>query len=183
MMRRKTTKEYLAESFRELAKSNPIDKITVRDIVKNCEYSTATFYRHFKDKYDLIAWVQTRSVAKIMDGIGNDGYTWKQALLAGAQLYDTEREYYTNLFLHTSGQDSFIQYMSEINYEAIKKQCQRQSEDTELDEMTQMYIRIYSLGASHLTCEWILGKYKISAEEFAEIYINAVPQPLAKYFH
>ena len=182
-MRRKSTKEYLAESFRELAETNPIDKITVQDIVKNCEYSTATFYRHFKDKYDLIAWSQTRSVAAIMDGIGKDGYTWEQALLAGAQLYDTDREYYTNLFLHTGGQDSFIQYMTEINFEAIKKQCLRLSGETELDEKTQMYIRIYSLGASHLTCEWILGKYKISAEEFAQIYINAVPAPLRKYFH
>ena len=32
-----------------------IDKITVKDITENCGYSSATFYRHFKDKYDLIA--------------------------------------------------------------------------------------------------------------------------------
>jgi len=54
-MRRKTAKEILAESFRELAESKSVDKITVRDITQNCGYSAATFYRHFQDKYDLIA--------------------------------------------------------------------------------------------------------------------------------
>ena len=54
-MRRKTTQELLAESFRELAQGRSIDRITIRQIVENCGYSPATFYRHFRDKYDLIA--------------------------------------------------------------------------------------------------------------------------------
>ena len=55
-MKRKTTKEILAESFRELAENRPVDKITIQEIVDNCDFSPATFYRHFRDKYDLIAW-------------------------------------------------------------------------------------------------------------------------------
>ena len=53
-MKRKTAKEILADSFRELAEQKTVDKITVKDITENCGYSTATFYRQFKDKYDLI---------------------------------------------------------------------------------------------------------------------------------
>ena len=37
-MKRKTVKEILAESFREVAETKPIDKITIRDIVDNCGY-------------------------------------------------------------------------------------------------------------------------------------------------
>lgn len=55
-MKRKTTKEILAESFKELAAVRKIDRITVREITDSCQYSPATFYRHFKDKYDLIDW-------------------------------------------------------------------------------------------------------------------------------
>lgn len=47
-MKRKTTKELLTESFRELAENKPIYKITVQEIVDNCGYSPATFYRHFR---------------------------------------------------------------------------------------------------------------------------------------
>ena len=86
-MKRKTTKEILASSFREVADSKPVDKITVRDITENCGYSPATFYRHFRDKYDLIAWVYTRSVEKIMDTIDKENSTWNQSLLACANLF------------------------------------------------------------------------------------------------
>ena len=49
-MKRKTAKEILAESFREVAETKPIDKITIQDIVDNCGYSPATFYRQFSDR-------------------------------------------------------------------------------------------------------------------------------------
>lgn len=65
-MKRLTAKEILAESFRELAQKMPIDRITVRDITANCGYSQATFYRQYRDKYDLIAWSYTRDLEAIL---------------------------------------------------------------------------------------------------------------------
>ena len=35
-MKRKTAREILAESFRELAQSKPVDKITVPNIIEKC---------------------------------------------------------------------------------------------------------------------------------------------------
>ena len=49
-MKRKTTKEILAESFLELAENKRIDKIRVSDITSNCGMTAPTFYNHFKDK-------------------------------------------------------------------------------------------------------------------------------------
>ena len=71
-MKRKTAKEILTDSFREIAALKSVDKITIQEIVDNCGYSSATFYRYFKDKYDLIAWEHTRSVAEIVDQAGAD---------------------------------------------------------------------------------------------------------------
>lgn len=47
----------MGESVRELAAQRSLDKITVKEIAQNCGVTSATFYNHFKDKYDLIAWV------------------------------------------------------------------------------------------------------------------------------
>ena len=46
-MQRKTAKQILAESFREVAQTKSIDKITVKDITENRGYSSATppFFR------------------------------------------------------------------------------------------------------------------------------------------
>ena len=76
-MKRKTAKEILAESFREVAETKSIDKITIRDIVDNCGYSPATFYRQFSYKYDLIAWDYVARTTVIIDKVGVDAYQWK----------------------------------------------------------------------------------------------------------
>ena len=44
-MKRKTTKEILAESFMELTATKPVSKITIVDIVENCTMTKPTFYR------------------------------------------------------------------------------------------------------------------------------------------
>ena len=182
-MKRKTAKELLAESFRELAETKNIDKITVQDIVENCGYSPATFYRHYKDKYDLIAWEYSQQTANIMGRIGEDGYEWKQTLIDGARHYDRERDYLANLFSHTSGHNSFIQYMTEINYSALRNYTISICEEKPLDKSTEMYLRIYCLGTVSLTCEWIFGKFQATPEELAEVYENSLPEPLRKYLH
>ena len=177
-MKRKTTKEILAESFRELAESKSIDKITVQEIVDNCDYSTATFYRHFTDKYDLIAWDYAHKAEEIMAQLSENNTRWKQTLMDWAAYFQTEKEYLANLFLHTSGHDSFIQYMTEIHYRAFANHLLVISKLKELDEKTSLLARTYCLGTVYLSCEWIIGKYDVTPDELAEIYENAVPQPL-----
>ena len=43
----------LANAMKELLVHTPVDKITVKQIVDQCDVTRPTFYRHFKDKYDL----------------------------------------------------------------------------------------------------------------------------------
>lgn len=179
-MKRKTTKEILAESFRELAENKPIDKITIQEITDNCGYSPATFYRNFKDKYDLIAWEHTRGVAKIMDRI-DDSYEWKQTLIDGARLFYEEKEYLANLFRHTFGHDSFVRYMTEINCEALTKQILMSGNKQQLTPHEELCIRLYCLGTVNLTCEWILGVFNATTEEIADVYFNSLPAPLHRY--
>ncbi len=179
-MKRKTAKEILTESFRELARNKSIDKITIQEIADNCGYSPATFYRNFKDKYDLIAWDHTRGVAEIMGQIG-DSYTWKQTLIDGAKWFYAEREYLANLFQHTTGHDSFVRYMTEINCSALKNQILAAGKKESLTPQEELYVRIYCLGTVSLTCEWILGKHEAAPNEIAAIYENSLPIPLQKY--
>ena len=73
-MKRKTAREILTESFRELAGSKPVDKITVPEIVENCGYSKTTFYRLFKDKYDLMACDYAQRLQAIVDQTAKADY-------------------------------------------------------------------------------------------------------------
>lgn len=177
-MKRKTAKEILAESFRELAETRPADRITVQDIAANCGYSPATFYRNYSDKYDLIAWEYARGTEKIMDRALTRDYPWKQTMLDWAHRFEQEKEYLANLFMHTGGHDAFIRYMTDINCSALKKHILAVSGSSNTDRRTDLYIRIYYLGTVNLSCEWILGMYDITPEELAEIFENSLPDHL-----
>ncbi|MCR5825440.1 MAG: TetR/AcrR family transcriptional regulator [Oscillospiraceae bacterium] len=175
-MKRKTTKEIMAESFRELAAAKSIDKITVQEIVDNCSYSTATFYRHFRDKYDLIAWDYARQTAEIVDGVSTE-HSWRQMLLDAARHYAEEREYLTNLLLHTSGHDAFIQHMAQTNYNVFVKHLRTRHGQVEWSGTMELLARTYCLGTVCLSCEWILGKHAATPEELAAVYEAALPLP------
>ena len=180
-MKRKTAKEILAASFQELAAVKTIDKITIQEIVDNCGYSPATFYRNFKDKYDLIAWEHARAVAEIMDQISTDNYIWKQTLYDGARLYNEQKDYLVNLLQHTSGHDSFIRYMTEINSAALEKYILSVNGNQKLTHQEKMLVKMYCLGLVGLACEWILGRIDATVEEIAEVYEQSIPEPLKKY--
>ena len=180
-MKRRTAKEILAASFRELAAVKNIDKITVQEITDNCGYSPATFYRHFKDKYDLIAWDYTAETANIMGRINGTDYSYRKTLLDAALHFRNQKEYLANLFQHTTGHDSFIRYMADINFKVLKDYILTSSGKSALDQREELYVRIYCLGTVSLTCEWILGMHIASPEEIADIYENSIPEPLRRY--
>ena len=180
-MKRKTAKEILTASFQELAAVKDINKITIQEIVGNCGYSPATFYRHFKDKYDLIAWEHSRAVAEIVDQTGTDDYLWKQTLYDGARLYSENKEYLMNLLKHTSGHDSFMRYMTEINCAALEKYILSVNGNRKLTHEEMMYVKIYCHGLVGLACEWILGQINTTPEELAAVYEHSIPDPLKKY--
>jgi AcrR family transcriptional regulator len=52
-----TTKRALATSLKKLLEKNTLDRITVKDIVDDCQVNRQTFYYHFHDIYDLIEWI------------------------------------------------------------------------------------------------------------------------------
>lgn len=120
-MKRKTAKEILAESFREIAEKKNIDKITVREITDNCGYSPATFYRHFRDKFDLVVWDYTKRVSEIMGSKDSVDKEWRQTLIEGALFLYEQKEFFANLLLHTNGYDSFIKNMVGIQEASLRR--------------------------------------------------------------
>ena len=180
-MKRKTAKEILAESFREVAERKSIDRITVRDVTENCGYSPAAFYRQFKDKYDLIAWDYTRELKAILSGMDGSKTEFQKALHGFAQFFHDGKTYLANLFLHTGGLESFLAYMQELHYQSVKDIVEKASGGRGVDALTDVLIRQYVLGTAQFTCEWILGKWEASPEDLAAVYEQTLPLPLQKY--
>lgn len=180
-MKRKTTKEILAESFKELAAVRKIDRITVREITDNCQYSPATFCRHFKDKYDLIDWDCAQTVEERYSRIVSKECSWHEIWRICADYHEENREQPANLLRHTPGMNSFERYMTEVSYKYMLEYMENSGE--KVTEADRRYLMVYCLGGVRYTTEWILGSISATAAEMADVYENTIPAPLRHFFN
>lgn len=52
---------------------------------------------------------------KNVDRIGKNGYLWGDTILDGLRYYEKKRKYMINALKHTSGRDSFINQINEVD--------------------------------------------------------------------
>lgn len=51
------TKKALADTLKKLMTHKPFSKITVSEIIRECNVNRKTFYYHFEDIYSLLKWI------------------------------------------------------------------------------------------------------------------------------
>ena len=183
MQRRRTTKELIADSFLELSAKKNVDKITVKEIAKNCELTAQTFYNHFRDKYALIAWIYSTQLEKIMGKIGADGYQWKDALKDTINFFVVNKDFLTNLILNTSGQDSFINYVAKFNVKILSEHIKSSQKIETLSSATEISIQVYCYGTVCTICEFLIKPQNISTENFSRCLEESLPQNLKDFLY
>ena len=183
MQRRRTTKELIADSFLELSAKKSVDKITVKEISKNCELTSQTFYNHFRDKYDLIAWLYSSQAEKIMNKIDGENYFWSDSLRDGINYFFANRDFLKNLIMHTGGQDSFINYVANFNVKILSDFIKNSQGLQNLPEPIEISIKIYCYGTVCTICEFLIKSQNISTENFIKCLEDALPPNLRTFLY
>ena len=182
-MQRRTTKELLGESFRELAKRKPINKITIANITDNCGMTQPTFYNHFRDKYDLMTWLYVSDTKAIMGRIGKDGYQWRDSLLDGMRYSAEHKSELLNAFTHTSGREAFISHMMKINADLLCAEVRKKLMTENIPEDIFLMIKIYCYGTVAYICEWVADSMPVSPEKAADAMEKSLPELLKPYLY
>ena len=74
------TKLLMAEALKKLIKDRPFAKITVQDIVNECNINRNTFYYHFESNIDLLYFTYEREVSKVGEAYKKANATIPQAM-------------------------------------------------------------------------------------------------------
>ena len=74
------TKLLMSEALKRLIKDRPFSKITVQDIVSECNINRNTFYYHFENNYDLLSFTYEQEVQNIVDSFHEANATVPQAM-------------------------------------------------------------------------------------------------------
>lgn len=164
----------LADSIKELMEEAPLEKITVKDIVENCNLTRQTFYRYFKDKYDLVNWYFEKLAQKSFKQMGIS-CTLKEGLMKKFRFIRNEKRFFTEAFL-VEDCNSLLNYDYECIYDFYKEKIIRKT--GELDDKTAFLLSMYCHGSISMTVEWVKNDMKLSDDELSNLLIEAMPEHL-----
>ena len=59
------TKLALAKALQELLNTKTLDEVRVSELCNRCNLQRQSFYYHFQDKYDLVAWIFMQDTSRV----------------------------------------------------------------------------------------------------------------------
>lgn len=149
-----TTKRALAASFKKLLSEKPMDKITVIDIVEDCEVNRQTFYYHFKDIYDLVEWIYTSEATKAL-GDKKTYDTWQQGFMQIFE-YVLENKAFVKNTYHSLNREHLENYLYNETYNLLIEVVEEKAEGMPVREDDKAFIaHFYKYAFVGLVLEWI----------------------------
>ncbi len=153
------TQRALATSLKKLMNELPLNKITVKHIVTDCQLNRKTFYYHFQDIYDLLGWIyQTEAV----DAIAGDHsyYTWTNGFLKIFEYIQENRAFCLNT-LHSLGRSHLDSYLYAVANPLIMGVVQELSCGMQVAEEDKRFLaNFYTLAFTGLVIQWLLEGMK-----------------------
>ena len=127
-----TMERIIAAGF-ELFETTPFDDITVEDILEKAYVSRGTFYRYFRDKYEVMYLYYSDFLHKnILAEF--DGSNWAQ-LQEECYRFGSEHKAFFNNVKNNENQDGFWWYLTSVSIEIFRDiHCHNERRDTLTEE-------------------------------------------------
>ena len=168
------TKIWIADKLKQLMTEKPLDKIRVTEVCKLAEIERPTFYYHFKDKYDLVAWIFLNNAYK------TDVVSLKSSAEAMANMRQ-EFIFYKRAYDDVS-QNALWQYMLEYFVKRYETEAIKKIGNDVLDTQLRYSIRLYCYGCVGMTKEWLLYDNTTSAETIVGMMFESMPERMKKVY-
>lgn len=117
MRRKEEVTNRLIESFKELAKRIPIEKITIQEITDGAGVIRPTFYNHFQDKYQLLEYIFQSEIINPVKPLIHNSMLNEAVVLIFVQM-QKDKDFYGKVY-RMEGQNSFESIVKNSLYQTI----------------------------------------------------------------
>ena len=154
------TKVMLAESLKELLKTKSLEKITVRQLVENCQVNRQTFYYHFHDIYELVEYMFFVELDKIFDeaiDLKTDLFSerWENVYYIILNYMLDNKKIIIGIF-HSIGRYELEQILCDVFYYMIMKFIDEESEDFNISQEDKVFMgKFYKYAFAGITLDWV----------------------------
>lgn len=170
----------LAESFKKIARTRPIEKITIREITDEAGVIRPTFYNHFQDKYELLEWIIKRELIDPIEPLLDNGML-KEALILPLTTMEKDKAFYTRA-VNLEGQNSFQDTLKKAIAEMALSRLNRKKIDALLpykNWLTAERVADYfSAALCYAIIEWVKDDMRVPMNELVDIFIYVASHSL-----
>ena len=103
------TKLMLCASLKKIMKTKPFSKITVSELIKDCNLNRKTFYYHFEDIYGLLRWMLEQEAFEVVKQF--DLLLDYQDVFHFVIDYVEENAYFLNCIYDSVGRDQLKRFL------------------------------------------------------------------------
>ncbi|MHA6585772.1 TetR/AcrR family transcriptional regulator C-terminal domain-containing protein [Aerococcus mictus] len=169
----KTTKDTIAEALLDLIQEKSFETITITELSKTANISRETFYYHFDDKIELIAWMYTKQCSEIIDE-NLHKMKWEKIIYQLIAVAEEYSQFYLNL-LSTSDFDYFENIMINFSKQTFTRGLQKHYQKQNLSKEMEFMINFNAYGQISLVRNFLSKKMDYSLSEYATLSIQAMP--------
>ena len=162
----KNSKEIFAESLKKMLEKEPLDHVTVKDIVEDCGVSRQAFYYHFKDIYDLVEWIFVEEASAALAN-NRDIDTWQQGYCHVLMRLRDNKNLVINAYRSIS-REYLETFMYNALFHVIYPVVEEQAEGMNVENKHKEFIaHFYSLAVVAMGLDWVRTGMKEDPEEIA----------------
>lgn len=158
------TKKAIIESFMKLLNEKPLDKITVKDIVEDCNVNRNTFYYHFEDIHALVYEIFKLETERVI-GKHEDIESWQEGFIEAARFALENKRAVYHIYNSNSREDLY-NYLNIIARDVMRRFVDKIPEGDGAAETDKALIaEFYKCALVGLALDWVSGGMKIDPEE------------------
>lgn len=148
------TKRALIESFVKLLNETALDKITVKDIVKECGVNRNTFYYHFKDIYAMLDEIFQYEAQHVIEENIKYG-TWQEGFIQSTKFLGENRKAVYHIY-NSISREQLERYLYSITDNVMYGFVDEQAKGMDVPEEDKHFIaNFYKYALVGLALEWI----------------------------
>ena len=169
------TKAAILESFNKLIQKKSFDSITIKMIIDEADVSRTTFYRYFRDKYDVMNY----NFQSVLEQYFNKESvkTFEDLFYIFFKIGKEEWSSMTNMF-DSSGANSLNKFITDTCSSAAILTLGNKIGFENITPQDRLQISVFCHGVPEAFQEWIRGDYDMSPKEAAEAAMPIIPPKL-----
>lgn len=173
------TKLLFAKKIEEMLESMSLEQVRIVELCKRVGTIPQTFYYHFRDKYELVAWIFLYDFS-VVYGDRSPNYT-KNRIIENLKQIEKRRTFYLKAYMDQS-QNSINRYIQNFNVQTAITTVKNSRDGEEPTEMEINQIKYHSYGMMGLFAEWLAGTSKLTIEKLAEFQYECTPDFLKQAY-